>query len=51
MARRNYFKAAFEGIIDARQRQAERYVAGYLRSLDDETLRRIGRTRPTRTFE
>ena len=39
---RNPFRAALDGMVAARQRQANRMVAGYLLSLDDESLRRAG---------
>lgn len=39
---RGFFRSAFNAIVNARQVQAERYVAGVLLSLDDETLRAGG---------
>jgi hypothetical protein len=36
--RRGFFRAALEALIDARQREADRYVNNMLLSLDDETL-------------
>ena len=35
-------KSFLSNLIDARQRQANRYVAGYLVSLDDATLKASG---------
>ena len=40
-----FFRNAFNAIIEARQRQAERYVNGVLLGLDDETLERHGYSR------
>lgn len=37
--------AVYKGIIEAREAEAERYVNGCLATLDDEALRRMGRTR------
>ncbi len=34
-------------IVEARQRQAQRYVNGYLLAMDDESLRRAGYDRKT----
>lgn len=35
-------KSIFSGLVEARQRQANRHVNGYLLSLDDETLKAYG---------
>ena len=45
MAIRNPFRAAFDGMVEARQRQANRRVADILMQLDEESLRRIGQNR------
>ena len=42
MARTNPFRTVIDGMVAARQRQANRMVEGYLLSLDDESLRRAG---------
>ena len=39
------FKNAFNLMIEARERQAKRYVNSTLLSLDDNTLKSIGRSR------
>lgn len=36
------FRASFDRMIAAREKQARRYVAGALIGMDDETLRRAG---------
>ncbi|MDQ2634220.1 MAG: hypothetical protein M3Y78_10845 [Pseudomonadota bacterium] len=36
------FRSALDAFMEARQRQANRYVSGVLLSLDDETLHRHG---------
>ena len=33
-----FFRSAFDAFVQAREKQAERYVAGALLRLDDETL-------------
>lgn len=38
-AGRGFFRNVLDAMIEARERQAERYVARALLSLDDETLR------------
>jgi hypothetical protein len=38
-------RIGYDNMIRARQRQAERYVAGALLTLDDETLARAGYSR------
>lgn len=40
-------KSIFASLIEARQRQANRYVKGYLLTLDDETLKANGYDRKT----
>ena len=35
-------KSFLSGLIEARQRQADRYINGYLLTLDDKTLERSG---------
>lgn len=42
---RHGFAAAFERIVAAREAEAEAYFNGYLATLDDETLKRMGKTR------
>ena len=42
---KNRFRTAFDGMVNARQRQANTYVAGFLLALDDETLTRAGYSR------
>ncbi|MCF3935457.1 hypothetical protein L1787_18865 [Acuticoccus sp. M5D2P5] len=39
---RGFFSRLGSGIIASRKRQADRAVAAYLMSLDDETLARLG---------
>lgn len=41
-ARRGFFRSAMDAIVEARTRQADRYVNGALLMLDDETLRSHG---------
>lgn len=36
------FRNALDGMVRARQRQANRYAQGFLLTLDDETLNRFG---------
>lgn len=40
-----FFRNAFNGLMAARERQAEAYVNGALLMLDDETLRQNGYSR------
>jgi len=40
-----FFHSALEALVQARQREAERYVNGVLLSLDDETLKSHGYNR------
>jgi hypothetical protein len=40
-----FFRNAFRALVEARQREAERYVNGVLLSLDDETLAGHGYSR------
>ncbi|WP_349357666.1 hypothetical protein [Stappia sp.] len=35
---KSFMRRAFDGLVSARERQARRYVNGYLLSLDDATL-------------
>ena len=35
---RGFFRSALDSLVEARARQANRYVAGALLALDDETL-------------
>lgn len=44
-ARRGFFRTAFDAMITAREKQAQRYVNGALMMLDDETLKAHGYTR------
>jgi len=44
-SRNGFFRSAFEALVQARQREAERYVNGVLLSLDDETLKSHGYNR------
>lgn len=44
-ARRSFFRSAIDALVDARTRQASRYVNGALLMLDDETLKAHGYTR------
>ncbi len=39
---RGFFRGAMDAIVDARMRQANRYVTGALLLLDDETLKANG---------
>jgi len=39
------FRTAFDRIVEARERQASRYVNGALMSLDDQTLKGMGTSR------
>lgn len=41
-ARRGFFRSAMKAIIEARQREASRYVSGVLLGFDDETLKANG---------
>jgi hypothetical protein len=43
--RRGFFRSAMDALVDARTRQASRYVNGALLMLDDETLKAHGYTR------
>lgn len=40
-----FFRSIFNALVEARQREAERYVNGVLLSLDDETLKGHGYSR------
>jgi hypothetical protein len=40
-----FFRSALDALVQARQREAERYVNGVLLSLDDETLKSHGYNR------
>ena len=40
-----FFRNALKALVDARQREAERYVNGVLLSFDDDTLRSHGYNR------
>ncbi|GHC75275.1 hypothetical protein [Limoniibacter endophyticus] len=42
---RNFFSSAVHALMNARERQAERYVHGALLNLDDATLRSYGYSR------
>lgn len=42
---RGFFRNAVDSIMEARARQANRYVAGALLMFDDETLKQHGFTR------
>ncbi len=44
-AGRGFFRGAMDAIIEARSRQASRYVNGALLMLDDETLSKSGYSR------
>jgi hypothetical protein len=44
-AKTGFFKSAFNAFVEARQRQAERYVTGALLALDDKTLKAGGYSR------
>ncbi|KKX29242.1 hypothetical protein [Rhizobium sp. LC145] len=41
----SFFRNAFQRVVEARERQASRYVNGALLSLDDETLKGLGTSR------
>lgn len=43
--RSTIFRAAFDRVLAAREKQVRRYVNGHLLRLDDESLKAIGRTR------
>ena len=43
--KRGFFRNAFDALVAAREKQAQRYVAGALLMLDDETLRASGYSR------
>lgn len=45
MTNRGFFRNALDSIVEARARQADRYVAGALLSLDDKTLAAHGYSR------
>ena len=45
MAKRGFFRNAVDAMVAAREKQASRYVAGALLSLDDETLKLHGYSR------
>lgn len=42
---RGFFRNALDTIVEARQRQANQYVAGALDMLDDATLKAYGHSR------
>lgn len=44
-AKSGFFRSVLDTLIEARQREADRYVSGVLLSLDDETLRSYGYSR------
>ncbi len=44
-AKRGFFRSAVDALMAARERQAQRYVAGALLMLDDETLKLNGYNR------
>lgn len=44
-AKSGFFRSMFDTLVEARQREADRYVSGVLLSLDDETLRSYGYSR------
>ncbi len=44
-AKRGFFRNAMDALVEARQRQANRYVNSALLMLDDETLKAHGYTR------
>lgn len=44
-AKRGFFRSAVDAMMAARERQAQRYVAGALLMLDDETLKLNGYSR------
>jgi len=41
----SFFRNAYHRVIEARERQANRYVNNALLSLDDETLKSMGTSR------
>ncbi|MGX9119222.1 hypothetical protein ACWTU6_21555 [Mesorhizobium sp. BHbsci] len=41
-ARRGFLRSAVNALIEARQREASRYVSGVLLAFDDETLKANG---------
>ena len=43
--KRGFFRNAVDALVAAREKQAQRYVAGALLMLDDETLRANGYSR------
>ena len=43
--RNTIFRTAFDRMVAARERQARRYVNTHLLTLDDESLRALGRSR------
>lgn len=43
--RNTVFRTAFDRMVAARERQARRYVNGYLMTLDDESLKALNRSR------
>ena len=45
--RRGFFRAALDSLVEARTRQAQRYVAGALLAFDDKTLAAHGYNRET----
>ena len=46
-SRPSFFAGLFGTMISARERQAKRYVNGYLLSLDEQTLTELGYDRAT----
>jgi hypothetical protein len=45
--RRGIYRAALDNLVEARTRQAQRYVAGALLTFDDKTLAAYGYDRET----
>lgn len=43
--KRGFFRSAVDALVSAREKQANRYVAGALLMLDDETLKANGYSR------
>jgi len=43
-SKKGFFHRAFDGYVNARQREANRQIMTYLQSLDQETLRSYGYT-------
>jgi hypothetical protein len=41
----SFFRNAFDRVVEARERQASRYVNGALMYLDDESLKALGTNR------